>query len=404
VALLEQALGAVEHLPKGQEALERAVDLRLSLSAPLSTLGELDRARAILGEAEHVAGELGDRRRLGWVLGVLATTDFLAAEYAAALEHGKQALESAQVTGDVGLQVVSAEYLGLSHYYLGRFLPAIESCREALALLEGARRRERYGMRVYPASVTRSVIAVALAQLGEFGEAIRYAEEAREIAEEIGHAYTQSITLGHIADVYLLHGQLGLARSAAEQAVRFAQEADSPQGFRWNASRLGAALIEAGRVDEGLPWLERAVETATRLRIKQGLSSTVSRRAEGYLYAGRRTEAIEQGHRALGIARTQSERVYEAWTLRLLGEIYTHGERGDVAAADDSYRQALSLAKELGMRPLVAHCHLGLGKLYRRAGQLQEAQEHLTTATTMYHEMDMRFWLDQAEAEMRELR
>ena len=56
------------------------------------------------------------------------------------------------------------------------------------------------------------------------------------------------------------------------------------------------------------------------------------------------------------------------------------------------------------MRPLVAHCHLGLGKLYRRAGQLQEAQEHLTTATTMYHEMDMRFWLDQAEAEMRELR
>src|SRR5207244_2131018 len=62
VVLLEQALGAVEHLPKGQEALEQAVDLRLSLCVPLSTLGELDRARAILGEAQRVAGELGDRR------------------------------------------------------------------------------------------------------------------------------------------------------------------------------------------------------------------------------------------------------------------------------------------------------------------------------------------------------
>jgi hypothetical protein len=53
------------------------------------------------------------------------------------------------------------------------------------------------------------------------------------------------------------------------------------------------------------------------------------------------------------------------------------------------------------MRPLVAHCHLGLGKLYRRTDKRKEAQEHLTTATTMYREMDMRFWLDRAEAELR---
>jgi hypothetical protein len=55
------------------------------------------------------------------------------------------------------------------------------------------------------------------------------------------------------------------------------------------------------------------------------------------------------------------------------------------------------------MRPLVAHCHLGLGKLYRRTGKNAEAKEHLSTATTMYREMDMRFWLEQAEAETRAL-
>jgi hypothetical protein len=55
-----------------------------------------------------------------------------------------------------------------------------------------------------------------------------------------------------------------------------------------------------------------------------------------------------------------------------------------------------------GSSGLVAHCHLGLGKLYRRTGESAQAREHLTTATTMYREMDMRFWLEQAEAESKE--
>ena len=63
----------------------------------------------------------------------------------------------------------------------------------------------------------------------------------------------------------------------------------------------------------------------------------------------------------------------------------------------------MALAEELGMRPLVAHCHLGLGKLYGRTRQREQAQEHLTTATAIYREMGMRFWLEQAEAEQAEL-
>ncbi len=88
--------------------------------------------------------------------------------------------------------------------------------------------------------------------------------------------------------------------------------------------------------------------------------------------------------------------------LRLLGEIAVHREPPDIANAEACYRQALALAEPRGMRPLVAHCHLGLGKLYRRTGKLQEAQEHLTTATTMYREMEMTYWLEKVEAEMEE--
>jgi hypothetical protein len=63
----------------------------------------------------------------------------------------------------------------------------------------------------------------------------------------------------------------------------------------------------------------------------------------------------------------------------------------------------LALASELGMRPSVAHCYLGLGQLYRRAGDQVKAKEHLTTAATMYREMDMGFWLAKTEAETPDL-
>ena len=76
---------------------------------------------------------------------------------------------------------------------------------------------------------------------------------------------------------------------------------------------------------------------------------------------------------------------------------------GGVDKTGAHYREAIVLANELGMRPLVAHCHLGLGRCSGRAGKREEAQDHLTTAMTMYREMDMRFWLEQAEAVLREL-
>jgi tetratricopeptide (TPR) repeat protein len=106
---------------------------------------------------------------------------------------------------------------------------------------------------------------------------------------------------------------------------------------------------------------------------------------------------------ALSLAHERGEQGFEARCLRALGEIVAYPDLADVDRAERRYRGALTLATELGMRPLVAHCHLGLGKLYRRTGKREQAQEYLATATTMYREMDMRFWLEQAEAELREL-
>ena len=123
---------------------------------------------------------------------------------------------------------------------------------------------------------------------------------------------------------------------------------------------------------------------------------------EAYLLEGRLDDARERAQEAVSLARRHQERSHEAWGLRLLGEIVSHRDPPAVETAEGYYREALALAGELGMRPLVAHCHFHLGKLFRKTDQQEQAREHLTRATAMYREMDMRFWLDQAEAEMRQ--
>ena len=115
------------------------------------------------------------------------------------------------------------------------------------------------------------------------------------------------------------------------------------------------------------------------------------------MLAGRLEEAQALAERALALARVHQERGHQAYALRLLGEIAAHREslEGEQAAA--YYQQALTLAEELGMRPLQAHCHRGLGTLYAATSQREQARTALSTAIALYRDMDMTFWLPQTE-------
>ena len=100
----------------------------------------------------------------------------------------------------------------------------------------------------------------------------------------------------------------------------------------------------------------------------------------------------------LELARMHQERGHQAYALRLLGDIAARRDPPDVDAAAAHYQQALTLADALGMRPLQAHCRRGLGTLYARRGQWEQARTELGAAIALYRTMDMTFWLPQAEA------
>jgi tetratricopeptide (TPR) repeat protein len=235
--------------------------------------------------------------------------------------------------------------------------------------------------------------------VGEFAEGMTLAEDALQIAERMGHPL--DLVSAHLGTglVHVHKGELAAATAALERSLGIVQGSGISAWFNMVASPLGLAYAFAGRLDRALPLLEDAMQVAVAGGRVCHQSLCLAHLGQGYLLARRIDDAITVSQRALDLAVKHKERGNQAWALRLLGEVAAHRDPPHVDDGQHHYAQALALASELGMRPLVAHCHLGLGKLYRRTDKREQAQEHLTTATTMYREMGMTYWLEKAEAE-----
>ena len=173
--------------------------------------------------------------------------------------------------------------------------------------------------------------------------------------------------------------------------------------FHGIAASLGAAYALTNRIAEAIPLLRHVAEQAASMKLVSDHLLGAIPLGEVLLATGHIEEAKQLGTRALDLARRHGQRGHEAHALRLLGEVEALGIAAEAEAAKAHYADAINLAERLGMRPLAAHCHLDFGKLYRRADNLDRAREHLSTAMTLYREMDMRFYLEQAETESKAL-
>jgi class 3 adenylate cyclase/tetratricopeptide (TPR) repeat protein len=402
LAHFEQARGALRELPESQEWTEQLIDLCFDQRSALFPLGDFARLGEVVNEARVLAQSLGDQRRLGWAFGYLAMQYNLLGEHARAIEAGESARAIGEAVGDLGLRVVANYYLGLALWYAGDSRRAADAPRVAIALVKDAPRGERFGMAGLPAVLARWALAVVLADLGEFGEAIAAGEEGVRIADSAGHAYSEVWARFSLGYAHLRQGDFAAATRVLEPGLASCRGMEIRVALPFVAASLGSAYLWSGRAAAAVLLLEEAVEAFTATRMLGFRSLFLPFLAEAYLVLGRIAEAREQAEQAVALARSHPLRGWEAWGLKQLGDIHAHKPAGAEQAAD-TYQHALALATDLGLRPLVAHCHFGLGKVYLQTSKRDEAREHFTSATTMYGEMDMQFWLTRAEVEMRGL-
>jgi tetratricopeptide (TPR) repeat protein len=351
-----------------------------------------------LREAEAIAAALDAPRRLGQVLLFLSNHFYVMGVYDQAIAAAQRALALATAGGAGVLRALAIQYLGRAYQAQGDYHRAMDSFGQTMAFFEGARRRERFGQAHLPAVFCRALLAWCHAELGTFAEGRALSDEGLRIAEAVGHPSSILFASWGVGLLALRQGDLPRALPVLERAVGLCQEAEFPSWFPWMAAALGAAYTLAGCIADAVLLLTQGIEQASATpRIIDEAVCGLSL-AEAQARAGRLEAAHALAERMLTLARRHQDRSNQAYALRLLGEIAARREPPEIEPVEASYRQSLALADELGMRPLQAHCHLGLGTLYATIGCHAEARAELDTAIKLYRAMDMTFWLPEAEA------
>ena len=382
-----------------RDTREQAIDLRLALRSALLPSGDFGRILACLREAEALAAALDDPRRLGQVSRLSVTS--ISTSWARMTRPSPPPSVPSRSPRPAGMSSCRrwrTSYLGVAYQAQGDYRRAIDCFGQTVASLDGARRHERFGQVFLPAVLSRACLAWCHAELGMFAEGRALGEEGLRIAEAVAHPASLMFASWGIGLLALRQGDLPRALPLLERAVGICQDADLPVYFPWMAAALGAAYTLGGRVADAVPLLTQAMEQTTATERVDFQALCRLSLGEAQLLAGRLEEAHALAERALALAREHQERGHQAYALRLLGEIAAQREPPEGEQAEAHYHQALALAEELGMRPLQAHCHLGLGTLYAKTGQREQARAELSAAIELYRAMDMTFWLPQAEA------
>jgi tetratricopeptide (TPR) repeat protein len=398
VEYFEQAVSALQYLPEQRDTREQAIDLRLALYSALRPLGDFGRLLTPLREAEPLAAALDDPRRLGQVLLFLSAHFYQRAVYDQAIAAAQRALALATASEDVVLHALADNYLGLAYQAQGDYRRAIDYFGQTVTSLGGGRHRERLGLSILPAVDARAWLALCHAELGAFAEGRALGEEGLRIAEAVDHPGSLMFAYRGIGLHALRQGDLHRALPLLERAVRICQDADLPAFFPRMAAALGAAYTLAERIADAVPLLTQAMEQSTAMERVHFETLCRLPLGEAQMQAGRLEEAHALAELALTLAREHQERGHQAYALRLLGDIAARREPPASESAEAHYQKAIALADELGMRPLQAHCHRGLGTLYATSGQSELARAELDTAIDLYRAMAMTFWLPQADA------
>jgi tetratricopeptide (TPR) repeat protein len=394
-----QAIEALGHLPETPDRRGLAIDLRLSLvGSALHLLAEHGQELVLLREAEALARACKDWARLAAVLAQLANVFRARGDHVGALAAGQQALAHATDCGDLALQARASDFLGRVYLSVGDYGRAAELFRRNVAAGEpstGSLNRQFNGL-VW--------LARALSNVGQFSEGRRHAEEAFRLATVEGRGNEPMFAHWTLGYLYLAQGDLAAAIRLLDQSLTLCHAAEI-----WNAhggimGDLAYAYTLAGLPAEGRALLEEALRESLRVGVLRNQSLHVARLSAVCLLEGRLEEAGQQGRQALDLARRHGERGVEAFALCQLGAVHAQADLPEVAQSEARYQAARALAEELGMRPLQAHCHLGLGSLYAKSDQQEQAGVELSAAIELYRAMDMTFWLPQAEATLAQWR
>ena len=390
IVLFERGLEALSHLPDNPLKAKLAIDLRLVAAGAFIPFGAQERMVAELREAERLAAEAGDERRLGSVSSQLCVALWMMGDHARALEAGERAVKIAEATDNYAQQLAARFSVGMVRHAFGAFRRSIAIHQALLAEVSGDLQKKRMGWAAYPSVFIQTFLASALIEIGEFDAARAHIDDGCRLADDVAHPYSQVTIYDFKGHLLLAMGETDAAVDVLETCHARCQEEDILTLMPSVLSRLGTAYARLGRIDEAIAVLERAADPKLYSRGGRYTWTWVFQAlAEAYLRAGRWDEARAWAKRSFDLTSQTRERAHHAGSLKLLGDIHRKAAPDERTEAERAYREAIAIAESCEMRPLIARCHLSLGKLYAAATRETAAAVEFATAGKLFDQMGL---------------
>jgi len=388
---IERALGALANAPDDRAAKEEAFALYDMRRNAFQILGDLTGIERSIRDAAALADALDDPARQARVAGIMCNYLQVTGRVEHAVREGERAVALAEGAGGGNLLRQSRFFLGQARYAAGDYQHAVAAFEKATTRTDEASLRPGGGGNPH------AFLAASLAELGQFSRAL----QAIELADVDASAQRAPgyVTARWAAGIVLI--RQGDAHRAVTELRRGLDAAEERGAALWHPivkAALGLAEGLAGHTAAGRALLEESILTA-RTRLPRIVPFSLSSLAWIHRLDDRLDAATKSGEESIASAERQGMYGDLAWCTWIVGDIELTA--GNLERAEMRYREAHDLAAPRGMRPLVAHYHLGLGMLYRSTGKREEAQDHVATATGMYREMGMTYWLEKAEQELK---
>jgi class 3 adenylate cyclase/tetratricopeptide (TPR) repeat protein len=389
LTFFNEALAALGKLPVDKWNIQQGIELHFSARNSLWPFSDHARIFYHLQEAEKLAQRVHDKRALGCVASFMVQHYRMDGSPDKALDCAERALALAKDLGDFELEVDTNFRAGLACLSLGDAKWATEFLRRNVGILDsGTKLYVRPGQPGEPSVLSRTWLAIALAELGEFDSAIEYGAQAVAAGEKINDIYSLVSGLFGYGAALLHRREVMRAGRALERAAALCHQYEIPVLRRLVASELGQAKILEANYVEAIPLLEEAAhldKSSTMAR----LALFLARLGEAYLLAGRISDASDTCRDALELSQERNESGHEAWGWRLQAEILARDPAADAGDALKYYSMACARSEALGMRPLTALIRLGRSNVYRRMGLTSDAYQDSTVARRSLSDLKM---------------
>ena len=398
VAFHESALDCIDHLPSSGVLTETGIEVRIQLRNSLTQLGDKARQLHHLRQAEHLAEESGDQRRLTQVNSLLANYFLTTGDMNQAVASGQRALTLVNELGDVDVRVMVNVHMGQIDHAIGDFRGGAERLQENISAIRPEQEQDFFNLALPASILSRAFRVPCLTDLGDFNEAIALGREAVRLAEKFDRMLDRVYAFRALAYAYLRIGDFDAALPIVERGLELCHAGNFSSLWLAFAAMLTQLRARRNQFKEALTLLEECSQSSHFMQSLWHVTLGIEM-GDAYVKIGQLDNADRIAQKALEISRHQRGRGCEAWACRLVGEIASNRDSVQLETAVSHYQQALTVAKELGMRPLIAHCHLGIGRVLAKTVQIEQARDHLTNASTLFQSMSMQYWLERVHVD-----